>query len=673
MNISKLEIINFIDRLKEKDPTLWKTDTESITQIKNSLGWVDIPYKMKNKVKEIETFAKNLKKAGFEDAVLLGMGGSSLAPEVYRTLFQKTGWLKLHILDTTNPSAIATIRGKINLKKTLFIFASKSGGTIEPNSQFAYFFSELKKAKVKNPAEQFIAITDKGTSLEKLAASKKFLKTFINPSDIGGRFSALSYFGLIPAALCGTDIGKIVEKACLAADKCLSSSSYSNLSVELGTFMGENYLKGRDKLTLILSKKLKTLGLWIEQLVAESTGKEGKGIVPICEDFPEDPSAYQEDRAFVTIEFENFSSQDYEDSLRKLSNAGFPLFRLFLKDPYDLATQFYYWQIATAAAGAIVGINPFDQPDVQLSKTLTNKTLEKFIKTGKLETEKPTFDLQNMSVYLSEHLTRKIDNKIKKYEDIFWEIFSALGEKEYFAVLAYLEPSPINDRILSEITSQIKKATACASFYCYGPRYLHSTGQLFKGGKDNGVFLILTCNSKKDIKVEGEKYTFWQLHVAQAIGDFQALKEKNRRVIRIHVNKDFDKTLKKLAERIRELNSRSVSETEGEMVKLALKKKPTVKKAVNTNGNQDYVVIDYPKNLETILSNNYTVRIGASNCLNVEISIDDQPWQNCRHSVGYWWYDWHNIPTGNHQLTARINLGDGNYLISKRRRCKVSY
>ncbi|MEW5951380.1 MAG: bifunctional transaldolase/phosoglucose isomerase [Elusimicrobia bacterium] len=671
MNISKLSSLNFADRLKEKDPSLWKEDPESKIQIKNSLGWVDVPYKMKNKTEEIKKFAESVKKSGFEDAVLLGMGGSSLAPEVYRTLFQKTGWPKLHVLDTTNPCAVYTVRSKVNLKKTIFIFASKSGSTVEPNSQFAYFYSELKKSGVKNPGINFIAITDKGTSLEKLAVSKKFAKIFINPSDIGGRFSALSYFGLVPAALCGADVSKLVEKACAAADESLSSS-FSNPAMALGSFMGENCLKGRDKLTLILSKKLKTLGLWIEQLVAESTGKEGTGIIPVCEDYPAQPSLYQNDRAFVTLEFENFSAQDYENSLNKLSQAGFPVLRLFLKDPYDLAAQFYYWEAATAAAGAILKINPFDQPDVQLSKTLTNKTLERFVKTGKLETEKPVFDSQRAAVYISDALKNSVKGKIKNYEDIFWEIFSALKENEYFAALAYLEPSPLNEKLLSSLITEIRKATASASFYSYGPRYLHSTGQLFKGGKDNGVFLILTYKSKKDIKIEGEKYTFWQLHMAQALGDFQALKEKNRRVIRIHIKKDLEKTLKKLAERICALNSEKAPETEEEMVKLALKKKPALKKAENNN-NQDYVVIDYPKNLETISSNNYTVRIGASNCLNVEISIDDQPWQNCRHSVGYWWYDWHNITPGNHQLTARINLGDGNYLISKRRRCKVSY
>lgn len=671
MENSALKEKDFARRLKEKDPSLWKSDPANVKQIRNSLGWVDIPYKMLNKASEIKNFAESVRKEGFSDAVLLGMGGSSLAPEVYRTLFQKTGYPQLHVLDTTNPCAVATVSAKIDIKKTLFIFSSKSGGTVEPNSQFSYFWNELKKAKVKNPGANFIAITDKGTSLENLAKNKKFRKIFINPSDIGGRFSALSYFGLVPAAICGADISKLLDRACAAADSCLSDYSSSNPALVLGTFMGENCLEGRDKLTILLSKKLKTLGLWIEQLVAESTGKDGKGIIPVCEEEIAEPSLYQKDRAFVTLEFENFSKEDYENSLEDLKKAGHPLLRLFLKDPFDLAAQFYYWEAATAAAGSLLGINPFDQPDVQLSKTLTVKTIENFVRTRRLENEKPIFDSKNAAVYISPSLKEAVKTRINKYEDIFWEIFSALGEREYFAALAYLEPSPLNDRLLSKLTAEIRKATASACFFSYGPRYLHSTGQLFKGGKDNGVFLILTYRSKKDIKISGEKYTFWQLHMAQAIGDFQALKEKNRRVIRIHVKKDLEKTLKKLAERISRLNNEVVPETEEEMVKLALKKKPAVKKAETQT--QDYVVIDYPKNLETITSNNYTVRIGASNCLNVEISIDDQPWQNCRHSVGYWWYDWHNIQPGNHQLTARMNLGDGNYLISKRRRCKVTY
>jgi len=671
METSILKVKNFARRLKEKDPSLWKSDKENSNQIKNSLGWVDIPYKMLHKVDEIKKFTESVKKEGFSDVVLLGMGGSSLAPQVYRSIFQKSGYPKLYVLDTTNPSAILTTLEKIDLKKTLFIFSSKSGGTIEPNSQFAYFFDKLKKAKIPEPGSRFIAITDKGTGLEKLAQSKKFRKVFINPSDIGGRFSALSYFGLVPASLCGADISKLLEKACQTADASLKDDSDSNLGLSLGSFMGENFLKGRDKLTLIISKKLKTFGLWIEQLVAESTGKDGKGIIPICEDSIMDASFYQDDRAFVTVEFENFSTEDYENSMEELKKAGYPVMRFFIKDPYELASQFYIWETATAAAGSIMQINPFNQPDVQLSKSLTIDTIKNFVRTRKLENEKPIFDSPNVSLYISPALKNSVNNKIKNYEDIFWEIFSALREKEYFATLAYLEQSPLSDNLLSNLIYEIKKATASACFYSYGPRYLHSTGQLFKGGKDNGVFLILTYKPKKDINIPGEKYTFWQLHMAQAIGDFQALKEKGRRVIRIHLKKDLEKALKKLTERISRLNNEAVVKSEDEMVKLVLKKKPAYKN--NENKTHDYVVIDYPKNLETITSNNYTVRIGASNCLNVEISIDDQPWQNCRHSVGYWWYDWHNIQPGNHQITARMNLGNGNYLISKRRRCKVTY
>ncbi|PIS46486.1 MAG: transaldolase [Elusimicrobia bacterium CG08_land_8_20_14_0_20_51_18] len=662
-------------RLWKKDASLWKTEPDHVKNIKNSLGWLDIPYKMLARAGEIEKFAESVRKEGFKNVVILGMGGSSLAPEVFRSLFQKNSHPKMFVLDTTNPDWIASTRKNLDLKRTLFLFSSKSGGTVEPNSQFRYFWAELKKEGVKKPGDHFIAITDKNTSLEALALKKDFRRVFINPSDIGGRFSALSYFGLIPAALCGADIRKLLERAVETADACQKNDFHGNPGVFLGAAMANGWSMGRDKLTVVLPKKMKALGLWIEQLVAESTGKEGKGIVPVCEDGLRPAGEYQKDRFFVVLNPLDFRSEEQERAAEALVKNGHPLLKLYIKDFYDLGGEFFRWETATAAAGFFMKINPFDQPNVQESKTLTVEILKKLAQSGKLTETKPDFDSDKVSIHVSKALKKAGSGKINNYSDIFWEIFSALGENEYFSVLAYAEANPKNDLRLAELAEAVRRYTASASFYSYGPRYLHSTGQLFKGGKDNGVFLILTTKPKKDIKIAGEKYTFCQLTTAQAIGDFRALESKNRRVIRVHLKKsDFDACLKYVTDRIVEVGEKKASpETteEKQMIKLAEKKTTKTTKRIETTSNTEYIVMDYPKNLETITARYYAVRIGASDCVNVEVSINDQPWQNCRRSVGYWWYDWTNIQPGTYQILARMNKGNGQYLMSKRRRCKI--
>lgn len=666
--IKRLNESNFLKSLWEKETSIFKKEQEHQKIIRNSLGWLDIPFKMYSKIKEIEDFTNSIKEEGYKYAVLLGMGGSSLAPEVYKSLYQKNNYPKLIVLDTTNPESILKARKTIDIKKTLFIFSSKSGGTIEPNSQFKYFFSEVKKSGIKNPGNNFIAITDKNTSLEKLALSKKFKKIFINPSDIGGRFSALSYFGLIPASICGANIKLIIEKSLNMAKLCQNNNINENPGLILGSIIYNGFKLGKDKLTIILPEKLKTFGLWIEQLVAESTGKEGKGIVPVCENILNDIENCSRDRNFITVEFENFRNQQLEDSISTLKNEGHRVYRIFIEDIYDISAEFFRWEIATATAGFLMEINPFDQPDVQFSKKYTIELISEFVKTRKMSVEKPIFENDYFSVFFSDAINK---NKIefKNEEELFSYILSNLKENDYLVLLAYLCQAADIDKKLYEILKKIKEVNNVASFYSYGPRYLHSTGQLFKGGKDNGLFLILTHKSKKDIKIDGERYTFGQLHMAQAIGDFKALNSKNRRAIRIDIKKELEKSLKYISESISE-QTRTEYSREEKMVKLAERKKNT--KLTNVNATQEYIVIDYPKNLETITSNHYTIRIGSTNTDRVEISIDDNPWQNCRHSVGYWWYDWNNISKGTHQIVARMHLGNGNYLVSKRRRCKVA-
>ncbi|MCX5785243.1 MAG: bifunctional transaldolase/phosoglucose isomerase [Elusimicrobia bacterium] len=678
--LEKLSASNFAGRLWLKDPELWKKDAAHKKQIAGALGWLDIPYKMLPKTREIESFALEIRREGFTHAVLMGMGGSSLAPEVLRSVFQNPKYPKLLVLDTTDPAQIALARAEIDLKKTLFIFASKSGGTIEPSSQFKYFWELLKKSKTPKPGSQFIAITDKDTGLEKLAKDKKFRKIFINPSDIGGRFSALSYFGLVPAALCGADIRKLLARAINMADLCKTGETAKNPGALLGAMMGALALQGKDKLTLVMPKKLEVFSLWVEQLVAESTGKEGKGVVPVCQEELSEPDKYQSDRFFVRTRLASESEPETEAKLSAVKAAGHPVYEIVLNDPYDLGGEFFRWETATAAAGAVFGINPFDQPNVQEAKILTMNALAKISSGGKLTTPKPDFSSDRLSVFISKTLKNSCDGDcIAKYDDIFWCLFSALKEKEYIGLLAYLPNTPEVDAELKKLRESFKNYTSSATLMSYGPRYLHSSGQLHKGGPDNAFFIILTSQAQKDISIAGEKYTFWQLEMAQAMGDFQALDSKNRRVLRLHLKHPLAKSLSYLSERIlkvgRPADNPDSEKTEGEereMPKTATKTANTKNNTkTNLTNSNEYVVIDHPKNLENITSRHYCVRIGANECNGMDISIDDQPWQNCRHSVGYWWFDWSNFTTGTHQLVARMHKKNGEYLVSKRRRCKV--
>ncbi|MBI4655240.1 MAG: bifunctional transaldolase/phosoglucose isomerase [Elusimicrobia bacterium] len=679
---ARLAEINFADRLRKKDVSLWKDEAEHAKIISNSLGWLEVPFRMKDSIGEIENFVSGILKEKFTDAVLLGMGGSSLAPEVIRTLFQKDKYPKLRALDTTDPAWILKTAGSINVKKTLFIFSSKSGSTIEPNSQFKYFRRLLEKAGIKNPGRHFIAITDKGTGLEKLAAELKFRKTFVNPSDIGGRFSALSYFGMVPAALCGADVRILIDRGIRMAKE--------NSGLQLGAFMADAYFKGKDKLTLVMPEKMEVFGLWIEQLVAESTGKEGKGIVPVCMEELSDPAGYQDDRAFVWLRLAGINDKKTESRISALKNAGHPAHEIRLNDIYDIGAEFFRWETATAAAGALMRINPFDQPDVNQAKALALKVLEKTL--DKSTAAKPDFSSDRISIYLSQRLKKDVNPPEKEgsapcgVDSILNVFFSSLNRREYMGILAYLPYETAIDKALSRLRKTVGLKTHSTVIAAYGPRYLHSSGQLHKGGPDNGLFLILTNRPKKDIIIPGEKYTFGELESSQALGDFAALEAKNRRVILAELKQPLMKSLDYLIKKISDSASKSSSINppasrrssgrtgmeENKMQKLATKTSAAKTPKNRLTDTDDWCAIDYPANLETITSRYYGIRIGASECCGMEVSIDDRPWQSCRHASGYWWYDWHNITPGMHQIVARMRKQNGEYVISKRRRCKVS-
>ena len=677
--LERLRRSDFVKRLWKKDAGIWKTGPEHVKIINNSLGWLDAPFRMLSRVKEIGRFRDEIMGEGFSSVVVLGMGGSSLAPEVMRTVFQSPKNPKIHVLDTTDPGWILAVKEKLDIKKTFFIFASKSGGTIEPASQFKYFWGLLKKAGVKKPGKHFAAITDPGTSLAALAKEKNFRKVFINFADIGGRFSALSYFGLVPAALCGADIKRLLEGAIDTANMCKDPEIIKNPGALLGALLGDMAIKGRNKLTLIMPRKLEAFGLWVEQLVAESTGKEGKGVVPVCMEELSGPENYREDRFFVNTQLGALLEPDTAAKLGSLKMAGAPVYTMFIKDVYDLGGEFFRWETATVAACALLEIDPFDQPDVKEAKDLTVRVLETLISREQRPAPKPQFLTDKLAVFASKAVCAAPAGAAG-LGNTFQRLFSGLKEKEYIALLAYLPNAPKVDAELKVLRETLRIGTGAATTLSYGPRYLHSSGQLHKGGPDTAFFVILTNEAQNDINITGEKYTFWQLEMAQAIGDFKALDSKNRRVLRVHLKYPLDKSLRYLNERISRISRTSEApdavHQQGEeiaMLKLTAKKNntKTAAKTKLTNTNE-YVMIDHPKNLENITSRQYTIRISVSNANGLDISIDDAPWQGCRHSVGYWWFDWTNFTPGTHQLVARMRTNTGEYLISKRRRCKVS-
>ena len=533
----KLEGLDFNTKFWAKDPTLWKHDKEHMEFIVKFLGWQKVYDWTLERIDEVLAFANDVKQ-NFKHCVIMGMGGSSLAPEVFRTVFGKQdGWPELIVLDTTNPDWIGAARARINPAPTLFIFASKSGGTVEPSSQFAYFLDEVKKAGVKEPGQNFAAITDPGTGLVALAKKHNFRKVFLNPADIGGRFSALSMFGIVPAAIMGVDVKRLLtvakeEAATFGPDAPVKD----NAAVKLGAFMGAcNVNHNQDKLTLLTPKDFATFGLWAEQLVAESTGKEGKGIVPVAGETLTPNFDYREDRLFVHLSTGSEDDKRVSAIAKDLAERGYPILTIFMKDIYQLGAMFLLWEIATAAAGAILGIDPFDQPNVQEAKTLTKNILAK-LEAGDIPAE------VSAPILVSADIADEV-----KLDTLSQDLYSLLESNDYVAILPYVYPSEDVEKALLALRDKIMARTKRAVLFGFGPRYLHSTGQLHKGGGNNGVFLILSADPAKDIKIPGQHYTFGQLCNAQALGDFQALQAKGRRVIKLHLTQPLLESIKKIS------------------------------------------------------------------------------------------------------------------------------
>lgn len=529
--LSALAEKDFTNGLYQHKASLWKSEEEHTKIINNSLGWTEVYNWTLEHINEIKDFAASVKDI-YKHIVLMGMGGSSLAPEVLRVLFgAKEGWPTLIVLDSTNPDWVGKVRKQIDPAKTLFIFASKSGGTVEPSSQFAYFYEEVAKTQLANPGDNFIAITDPGTGLENLAKERKFRKIFLNKADIGGRFSALSFFGMVPAALSGIDIEPILKSAKAFGDSVKNNTEKAPLI--LGALMGEGFLNKKDKLTLLMPREIDTFGLWIEQLVAESTGKENCGVVPVAGEVLQKNFAYQQDRIFVHINFKSQDNLKIEENISDLEK-NYPVIKIDMPSLNAIGEEFLLWEIATAACGAIMKINPFDQPNVQEAKTIAKNILADLSKGIK--------DPQAVAEILtSENLKDKIN-----LGNLGKDILSLVKPNDYIALLAYLNETPQVDGTLKEIREKLLKNSKSAVLFGYGPRYLHSTGQLHKGDGGNGIFIILSAQPEEEVSIPKQTYTFGDLISAQALADFKVLSQKGRRVVKIHLKKPVLESLKKL-------------------------------------------------------------------------------------------------------------------------------
>jgi transaldolase / glucose-6-phosphate isomerase len=530
----------FARRIWEKDPTLWKPNPAEQNEITNRLGWLTVAEQMYEVLPRLNDLGEDARRTGFTHAVLLGMGGSSLAPEVLRRTFGvAAGQPVLLVLDSTDPQTILDVERTIELSRTLFIVASKSGGTIETLSHFKYFHAKLRDVVGDEAGAHFIAITDPGTKLDQLAREHDFRAIFRNPDDIGGRYSALSYFGLAPGALIGVDVEKLLDRAETMCQACRPSVAVrDNPGLWLGAIMGALAQRGHDKLTLVMSPPISTFGYWVEQLIAESTGKEGKGIVPVEGEALGAPSVYGTDRLFVYLRTDEGFDPEQDERLARLVEAGQPVVTLKLRDTYDIGAEFFRWEFATATAGALLGINPFDQPNVQEAKDKTNALLAQYVQTHQLPQPPAILRTQHVTLVAGELQTQHLYNSVSLQAAL--EAFALeAGAGDYMALLAYLQRSAATDATLQQIRLRLRDGRRVATTLGYGPRFQHSTGQLHKGGPNTGVFIQFVADDPVDVSIPGEPYTFGVLKQAQALGDLQSLEAHQRRVIRIALGADI--------------------------------------------------------------------------------------------------------------------------------------
>ncbi|MGH7686316.1 MAG: bifunctional transaldolase/phosoglucose isomerase [Candidatus Dormibacteria bacterium] len=523
--------VSVATRVWKRDPDLWKPgDSAHAAVIRNRLGWLDVTQTMRGRVAELIGLGSEVREAGWTDCVLLGMGGSSLCPEVLRTSFGSApGQPVMHVLDTTDPAAIAEITRSLDPRRSGFIVSSKSGKTLETLSHLAHFWEFVRAAGIPEPGRHFIAVSDPATSLTQTAQERSFRRVFQNPQDIGGRYSALSYFGLVPAAVMGIDAEELLNRASAMRQLCADGVPPDlNPGVMLGTILGTLHDQGRDKVTILAPDRIAAYSLWAEQLLAESTGKEGKGLIPIGTEPIGDPAVYGADRLFVALRLGDDAV--FDPAVSALRSAGLPVVTFDLSDLLDLGAEFFRWEFATAVAGASLHIDPFDEPNVQESKDNTSRVLAVYEQTGALPQESPTASAGGISVF---------GGAGDSPADVLRSHVDSASAGDYVALMAYVTPNAANEAAMQRLRVQIRDARQVATTFGFGPRFLHSTGQLHKGGPNTGVYIQITGDDHEDVPIPDQRFTFSVLKQAQAAGDLQSLRDHGRRVIRVHVSGDL--------------------------------------------------------------------------------------------------------------------------------------
>ncbi len=517
--LNNLAAANVMARIWDGDYTVWKDDP---TEIVNRLGWLTAPRDMAGSVGDLRSFAGEIRRDGFASIVLLGMGGSSLGPEVIRQCIGSApGFPDLVVLDSTVPARIAAVSNSIDISRSLFIVSSKSGGTIEPNSLYKLFRALVESAVGEQEAgARFIAITDPGTPLARLASRDGFRRLFENPPNIGGRYSVGSCFGLVPAALSGVDCGQLLQRLTQMASRCEASVGVrNNPGGWLGAAIGAMTREGRDKLTLITSPSIASFGLWVEQLIAESAGKDGSGVIPVAGEPLLNPHNYGDDRAFVYMRLAGCENAETDVAAERLAGNGHPVITLDLDDPYDIGAEFFRWEFATAVAGRILGVHPFDQPNVQAAKDATDRVLAAYVRDGALP---PTPSGSPA------------------------DLLAQASPGDYLAIMIYAEETTGVNKAANALRRRVMNRHNIATTLGYGPRFLHSTGQLHKGGPNSGLFLQLAAAHDPDIEIPGEPFTFGALANAQAQGDYQALLDAGRRVAAVNLGHDAESGILRL-------------------------------------------------------------------------------------------------------------------------------
>jgi len=537
-----------VAKLWQRDASLW-TGTDG----SKWLGWLDIAEDELAHIERLKDVAAEVKAAGLKHALLLGMGGSSLCPEVMRLTFGKiAGYPELHVLDSTDPAQIRTIENRIDPGSTIFIVSSKSGSTLEPNIFKQYFFECAKRAVGgREVGNRFIAITDPGSKMQQVAESDKFRHIFYGLPSIGGRYSALSDFGMVPAAIMGVDVARFLSLTVEMVHACGATvPAEDNPGVVLGTILGVLGAQGRNKVTIITSPGISDLGAWLEQLLAESTGKAGKGLIPVDRERLAPPAVYGDDRVFAYLRLESAPDTAQDKAVEALERAGQPVVRIAVSEPYYLGQELFRWEIATAVAGSILGINTFNQPDVEASKIATKKLTTEYEQTGKLPLETPILESEGFKLFADAKNAEALKSAAGGEQSLRGYLKAHLGRLaagDYFAVLAYIEMTDAHERALQVVRHAVRDAKRVATCLGFGPRFLHSTGQAYKGGPNSGVFLQVTCEDRPDLSVPGQKYTFGVVKAAQARGDFEVLADRGRRALRVHLGADVDAALKRLS------------------------------------------------------------------------------------------------------------------------------